>query len=670
MILTLGYIGPGAGFAFVGSFLILVAALALAFVSLLSWPFRVVARVLFRGWKRKRTPVRRIVIVGLDGFDPAHYRRLAAEGRLPNLGKLETDGAFSELLSSCPPISPVAWSSFMTGCNPGKHNIFDFLGRDTRTYLPELSSTKIGATPGSKRPAIELRRKSKPFWHVLGEHGVFSTILRVPITFPPEKFSGLLLSGMCVPDLRGTQGSFTLYSTEPPAEGAPTGGLRIRVAREGNSITTYLPGPTVNGTELRADLAIRLSEDGRSAQLCAGRERVRLEPGRYSPWVRVEFKAGPFSTVSGICRFLLASMAPEFTLYVTPVNIDPERPAFPISHPPFFSIYLAKLLGPFATLGLAEDTWALNEGALTEKAFLDQVYEIHAERERMFFEALKKTDRGLCACVFDASDRIQHMFPRTERDQPPPQGSGAPGTSEVRGQHPLDEMYGRMDEFIGRVVKQLGKQDVLMVISDHGFTVFERGVNLNAWLKEAGYLVLKTGDANDGYLRNVDWSRTRAYTFGLSGIYLNRKGREAGGIVDEAEARRLKAELRDKLRGLRDEGRGRAAIREVYDSAEVYHGPYAGNGPDLIVGYERGYRASWDAAIGGTRGGVFSDNPKHWSGDHCVDTTLVPGVLFCNRKLAFDGTPGLIDIAPTILELFGVSKPAYMDGECLMTKSE
>jgi predicted AlkP superfamily phosphohydrolase/phosphomutase len=660
MIFTLGYIGPGAGFAFVGSFLVLIAALALARVSLLSWPFRVVARILFGGWKRKRTPVRRVVIVGLDGFDPAHYRRLADAGLLPNLEKLEVDGAFSELLSSCPPISPVAWSSFMTGCNPGKHNIFDFLGRDTRTYLPELSSTKISATPGSKRPTIELRRKSKPFWHVLGEHGVFSTILRVPITFPPEKFRGLLLSGMCVPDLRGTQGSFTLYSTEPPAEGAPTGGLRIHVTHAGNSIKTHLPGPTVNDVELRAELAVQVAEDKRSAQLRVAGQRVRLEPGRYSPWVRVEFKNGPLSTISGICRFHLVSVEPEFKLYVTPVNIDPERPALPISHPPSFSIYLAKLLGPFATLGLAEDTWALNESALTEKAFLDQVYEIHGERERMFFEALKKTKRGLCACVFDASDRIQHMFPRTERDQ----------KSEVSGQHPLDAMYERMDELVGRVVKQLGKKDVMMVVSDHGFTVFERGVNLNAWLKNSGYLVLKPGAADPGYLRNVDWEKTRAYTFGLSGIYLNRKGREAKGIVDDAEARSLKSELVSRLRGLRDERRGRVAIREVYDASDVYRGPYAGNGPDLIVGYERGYRASWDAAIGNTGGELFTDNPKHWSGDHCVDYKLVPGVLFCNRKMVFDETPRLIDIAPTVLELFGVSKPAYMDGKCLMTKSE
>ena len=653
MIFTLGYIGPGAGFAFVGSFLILIVALALAFVSLLSWPFRVAARVLFLGWRRKRTPVRRVVVVGLDGFDPSHYRRLAAEGRLPNLKKLETDGAFSELLSSCPPISPVAWSSFMTGCNPGKHNIFDFLGRDTQTYLPELSSTKINSTPGSKRPVIERRRKSKPFWHVLGEHGVFSTILRVPITFPPEPFRGLLLSGMCVPDLRGTQGSFTLYSTEPPAEGAPTGGLRIHVSREGNSIRTYLPGPAVNDVELRAELAVQISEDRQSAQLRIGSQRARLERGRYSPWIRVEFKQGPLSAVAGICRFLLASVEPEFKLYVTPVNIDPERPAFPISHPPFFSIYLAKLLGPFATLGLAEDTWALNEGALTEEAFLEQVYEIHGERERMFFEALKKTRRGFCACVFDASDRIQHMFPKKGKEK-----------------EPLDEMYERMDEFVGRVAKQLGRKDVLMVISDHGFTVFERGVNLNAWLRESGYLVLKSDASNDGYLRNVDWEKTRAYTFGLSGIYLNRKGREAGGIVDEAEAPNLRSELLSRLRGLRDPGRGRVAVREVYDASAVYRGPYADNGPDLIIGYERGYRASWDAAIGRAGGEVFADNPKHWSGDHCVDYQLVPGVLFCNRKMVFDETPRLIDIAPTVLELFGVSKPAYMDGECLMTKSE
>src|SRR6202022_3888267 len=92
------------------------------------------------------------------------------------------------------------------------------------------------------------------------------------------------------------------------------------------------------------------------------------------------------------------------------VQIDPEKPVLPISHPSYYAVYLAKLFGSFATLGMAEDTWALNEGVINEKAFLDQTYLIHAEREAMFLNALERTRRGVVACVFDATDRVQHMF--------------------------------------------------------------------------------------------------------------------------------------------------------------------------------------------------------------------------------------------------------------------
>src|SRR5579863_8761344 len=172
-------------------------------------------------------------------------------GRLSNLARMADQGTFTELGTTLPPISPVAWSSFMTGVNPGKHNIFDFLNRDLRTCLPELSSAKVTdgsrwdwlAALGLSTGPVRLLRKSQPFWKILGDHGVFSTILRVPITFPPERFYGLSLSAMCTPDLRGTQGSYTLYSTDAAECTSSTGGLRIHVTPTGNRIASRLAGP-------------------------------------------------------------------------------------------------------------------------------------------------------------------------------------------------------------------------------------------------------------------------------------------------------------------------------------------------------------------------------------------------------------------------------------------
>ena len=117
----------------------------------------------------------------------------------------------------------MAWSTFATGVNPARHNIFDFLNRNTKTYVPELAAAKVHSRRGVlqigrfriplSRPQVELRRKSQPFWKILGEQRIASTILRVPITFPPEKFNGRLLSAMCTPDLKGTQGSFSQFTT-------------------------------------------------------------------------------------------------------------------------------------------------------------------------------------------------------------------------------------------------------------------------------------------------------------------------------------------------------------------------------------------------------------------------------------------------------------------------
>jgi predicted AlkP superfamily phosphohydrolase/phosphomutase len=360
----------------------------------------------------------------------------------------------------------------------------------------------------------------------------------------------------------------------------------------------------------------------------------------------------------GIVRFRLMSVEP-FRLYMTPIHIDPERPALPISHPRYYASYLAKLLGPFATLGLAEDTWALNERALDEEGFLEQAYLIHEERERQLFDVLEKTRSGLVVSVFDATDRIQHMFYRYTDPDP---RADRPGDRD-RYARAIEDIYRRADQLLGKVRAELGAKTVLFVLSDHGFSSFRRGVNLNAWFAQEGYLALKPGTVGSAeYLRDVDWSRTRAYAIGLAGVYLNLRGREAQGIVAAGEdAERLKREIAAKLEALRDGEGDRPMVIEALDVARRYRGPYLDQSPDLMIGYADGYRVSWDAAVGKVAGAVVSDNRKCWSGDHCVDPRLVPGVLFCNRTFAAE-EPSIVDIAPTILGLYGVSVPPHMEG--------
>ena len=687
-----GYVGPGAGFVFLTSFLVIFVTGLLAFVSMLLWPFRAAWRFLRRAG-RPKPRIRRLVIVGFDGQDPKLTDRFMAEGKLPNFHKLSEDGCYHPLQSTFPSVSPVAWSSFSTGTHPAKHNIYDFLDRDRRTYLPVLSSTHIA---GSDRvlklgrfripigkPDLRLLRKSRPFWSILGEHQIWSTVLRVPITFPPERFYGAQLSAMCVPDLLGTQGTFTLFSTRESREGFKEGGRRVRLERANNRLEATLEGPNnelVEGAPLlELPLNVAPNGDGESAQVDVDGTVLELRRGELSDWVDLSFRAAPGIKVRGICRMMLTETGEQVSLYVTPINLDPEKPAMPISHPSYYATYLAKKLGKYATLGLAEDTWALNEGVIDDGAFLRQTYDIDNEREAMFFAALDKLRRGSVVCVFDATDRIQHMFWRYLEDGHPAaragrtNGEGAGGdASDANGRSApehadaIERLYRHNDAMVGRVRERLKDGDLLIVLSDHGFTSFRRGVNVNAWLHANGYLKLKDGAEGRGeWLREVDWSRTRAYALGLTGLFLNIEGREAEGIVKPGEeSAALKAELVDRLSGLPDDEKGCTAINEAFDTAALYDGPYLVNAPDLLIGYAEGYRASWDGATGVVAGPVIEDNVKPWSGDHCVDPRIVPGVIFCNRPID-RRDPALIDIAPTALWLFGLEPPRHMDGKLL-----
>jgi predicted AlkP superfamily phosphohydrolase/phosphomutase len=708
------YVGPGAGFAVVGSLAVVFITFFLALGSLVSWPFRAATRAIRSRRLKRPGEIRRAIVLGLDGLDPLLAKRFMDEGKLPHFAKLAQEGDFKPLRTACPSMSPVAWSTFATGVDASRHNIFDFLGRDPKTYFPILSSTRISNPERSIRlgkyrvplgkPSIRLMRKSRAFWSVLDDCYVPCHILRVPITFPPEKLkNGVMLSAMCVPDLRGSQGSFTYYTTDREKAGAYTGGTLILVERNGNEVTGELPGPpspfTDDGKELTVPFTAEIDEFSNVVSFDFGGEKLVLGPREYSDWITVEFHAGLGVKVKGIVRLYVNQISPEFELYVTPINIDPGSPVMPVSEPSMFAQYLAKLQGPYATLGLAEDTWALNERMIDEEAFLEQTYLIHEEREKMFFNSLKKNRSGLTVVVFDATDRIQHTFMRyLDPDHP----SNRDKDTEKHARA-IEDLYVRMDGLLGRVMEYVDDKTLLFVISDHGFKPFRRGVNVNTWALENGYMFAKEdgggdekaaqdrgedGGAPDAacdfggycsgagpgegvigeYLRGVDWSRTKVYQLGLSGIYINKRGREAQGIVKSDEYKALKREIREKLEGLKDPDTGEVAITSVYDAEEVMNGPYVGDAPDLIVGYNVGYRASWDAAVGKSSETVVEDNVKSWSGDHCIDFKLVPGVVFTNRKIEAE-RPGLIDIGPSILSLFGVKVPEYMRGRSVFEES-
>lgn len=669
------YIGPGAGFAFLGSAFVFIITILMAAATIAFWPLQWLIRKVTVKKRTKPARAGRVIIVGLDGLDPGLLQKYIAAGKLPNFEALSKEGSFSKLGTTLPPISPVAWSSFQTGVNPGAHNIFDFLTRDKRHYLPRLSSTETHAAARLlnvgkfiyplKSAKISLLRKSQPFWKILGEYGVFANILRVPISYPPEKFKGNILSAMCTPDLKGTQGSYCFFTSNmEKLKQQQTGGSWRWLEQQNKTLRGELEGPPdpflKAATALKIPFTLKVDTNAKTGLLEIDGKKEILKLEQLSSWIEISFRSSLGKKIPGICHFCLRSIDPDVTLYSSALNVNPGKPILPIAHPIFFSTYLAKRQGPFGTLGLLEDTWALNEQVLDDQLFLDQAYLFQAEREKMFFDLLKKTRDGLCVCVFDASDRIQHMFWRyLDKNHP------APLNGNGNFANTIPEMYQKMDQLVGKVRQTLRPNDLLIVMSDHGFTSFRRGINLNSWLKENGYLILKPGtDGSSDYFKDVDWSKTKAFALGLGGIYLNRVGRERQGCVTTEEAATIKAEISSKLEKLLDPVSQKNAVNHVYDAAKNYRGIYSSDAPDLFVGCKPGYRASWDSVTGKISADIFEDNTKAWSGDHCVDPKSVPGILLSNAKIN-STTPQIVDIAPSVLDLFGVPIPKYMEGKPL-----
>jgi len=610
-------------------------------------------------------------------MDPQLLTRFMQEGKMPNFATLAQRGSFKRLTSSIPPQSPVAWSNMITGMNAGGHGLFDFIHRDPKTLALYFSASRVEAPkhsihlgswviPLGSGSAEQLRR-GKAFWEILDDHGIPNSVFRIPANFPPVPAKGETLSGMGTPDLRGTYGTFSFYTDDPTAvAGAVEGGQVIPVQVENSQVIANLIGPdnTFRKGSPAATEPFSVAVDPLEsvARIAVQDHEFVLREGEWSDWVKIEFQLIPFfGNVKGMCRFYLKQAHPRFQLYVSPINIDPADPALPISTPSSYSRFLSEEVGEFYTQGIAEDTKALSDGVLDDKEFLEQSRTVLAEHRRIFDLQFPKFQKGVFFFYFSSLDLNSHMLWRLiDPEHPAYDATLASQYGSV-----LQEFYQQMDQVLGEVLPKLNEHTTLLVLSDHGFAPYRRSFNLNTWLLNNGYITLKS-DANpddNEPLANVDWSKTRAYGLGLNGLYLNMHARERQGIVTPgAEADALLKEIREKLLAVRDPINNLPVITRVDFAADVYQGPYAHDGPDALVGYNRGYRAGWKTILGAFPPEVLEDNTNAWSGDHCMDYTLVPGVLLSNRDIAA-ATPALTDIAPTILAEFGIAKPKDMMGQ-------
>jgi predicted AlkP superfamily phosphohydrolase/phosphomutase len=372
-------------------------------------------------------------------------------------------------------------------------------------------------------------------------------------------------------------------------------------------------------------------------------------------------------SVSGIARFYVRQIEPCLEFYVSAVNFDPAAPLFPISYPPDYGKELSERLGLFSTLGMAEDHNGLNNGRLDEAAYLDHCHLVLAERERMARFELDRFQEGFFFVLYDTPDRVQHMIWRFRDPEHP---GFEPDLARDFGPC-IEELYQRCDSLLGPVLDRVDDDTLLIVLSDHGFGSFRRAFDTNTWLWENGLLALKNGRKPSGGLGDgfdaIEWSKAYAYAVGLGGIYLNRKGREGAGVVEEGtEAERVRSAIQQGLAEFSDTATGRPAVRSVARREQIYSGPFTDSAPDLLVNFYPGFRVSWESAVGGFADELITNNPRRWSGDHIVDPDAVPGILFMNR-LAHRDDARMIDLAPTILGHFGVSAPHSMEGASLLS---
>jgi len=593
------------------------------------------------------------------------------------------------------------------------------------------------------------------WWTYLDAAGVRTTGVQVASTYPPddEGPNTRLLSGLGVPDVTGSPGSWIVYTTETWAYPHPTATAgkiermsfdladetRARLdlpgpdnwlvkadyehklaaldSQTGHRDNTQADGTALaderrrlqaefnrwKSTDLETKVSFTVDVDHAAGTLAfdvAG-QKFTLREGEWSDFIPVEFVFNEAFSAHGLANFHVLKLSPEdVRIFVPPINIDPEQPErwLPISAPPDYSKELAEGIGhPYETLGWACLTNPLKDyvdSGFTVQSFMDDIVSTMKLREDLLAYNLAHPESWeVYYQVFSETDRVGHMlFRESDPAHPKYDAAYASRTVEAFGKsfpysQALPVIYSQVDRIVGSVMDaiasgSLGDDCLLMVVADHGFTSYRRSVNLNNLMADLGFLVFKDGktlkdvlaDGNTDMLSYVDWSRTRAYSYGLGEVFINLQGREPKGIVPPDQYDALVAEICAALLDVTDGPGGPRVVTSATPRGVLFHGPWVVEGHaqrkvrgeledvehdgfgDIFLGYEPYYRVSWANTLGGLDKASVVDNENHWSGDHVsVDPEHVPGVFFCNRKLAEPTRAHLLDIGPTIVARYGLS---------------
>jgi predicted AlkP superfamily phosphohydrolase/phosphomutase len=575
------------------------------------------------------------VVIGLDAFDPSRFERLSESGKLPHLTKYVELGGYAQLDVSLPPQTEVSWTSIATGLNPGAHGIFDFVHRDPATYTPYVSllPTERGLLGTKFVPPFEVAT----IFDEVARQGFSATALWWPATFPARAESlARTIPGLGTPDIHGRLGVGTLLSVDAErGDGLQKTSFEPLEKQEADRYKGRLKGPTVKkvwgSQESALEVAVDVIDDS-TVRVKLGDHSVELVEGVWSPILDLSFRAGLLFSVRTLTRVIVTQVRPAVTLYVLPLQIHPLRSPWQYAMPPSFAKGTWKECGPYLTLGWPQDTTGLEEGCITDRQFLALCGHIFETRERILMHHLRTFEEGIIASVFDSLDRIQHMFWYSRPDI-------------------VDEWYVQLDGLLGRVERHLedlgqGEADIF-VLSDHGFTDFDYKAHLNRWLIEQGYLK-PAEDLGTGNLQDVDWSQSQAYAVGLNSVYLNLEGREGNGVVSPDQKEALLNQIRRDLMHWQGPDE-RSVVQQAWSVSEVFAGPFTPYGPDLVVGFSTGYRASSETGLGEWGSASIEPNRDHWRADHCVAPQVVPGVLFSNQDISHYAHPSYQDIPSLVI---------------------
>ncbi|MDA1195544.1 MAG: alkaline phosphatase family protein [Planctomycetota bacterium] len=650
--------------------------------------------------------VPRIVVLVFDGVDHSVLEGYRAAGLVPNLDQLARDGGFVPLLSELPPESPVALAAMQCGVGPGRTLIFDFVQRGPRNRpvngMTDLVRARFAGRFPLRAPRVTSRLAFPTFTDRVWEAGYSVLSLRQPLLFPaPDRPGARMTAGLGTPDIAGSAGFYTIYSSRLRTEEGYTVFGGYRMALEGGADTTVFDtvlfgpqdptlGPDARGGNQRASVPLRFERE--TFEGVAG---VRITLDGASQFVPAGERSGFFDVgfalntlpvaraLRGTVRFEVRGLEP-LEVMADPVQQDPRAPLLPLSSPAGLGAELWERDGPYESMGWQEQTFALNDRVQDDAGFLRDLLqdmdrgEVTLLREMARVREQHDVTPRLVYYTFTATDRASHGYWRHRDVGHPAHDPNDP----MVAMDPIGIVYQRMDLVVGAVRATLAPEDTLLICSDHGFQTWRWGVHVNQWLADEGYLTL-TQDAETKGLGPfftfgegpdaIDWSKTRAFALGLGQIYINLRGRDETGIVKPEDKRALMEEIRGKLLKLENpyhrpedvrDGIPRNAVRSVTLLEDVYtYGPGGppAHAPDLQIGFEVGYRISWQTALLGgmaRHGAVFERNLMAWSGDHCsTDRELVPGVLLCNRPVlpAPDGQPYTVrDICATVMAHFGL----------------